>query len=189
MVTGYFDGASRGNPGEAGAGALLLGDDGSLLWEDCRALGTKTNNEAEYEALVMLLEKISAMGLKRVEVRGDSRLVVSQMKGEWKIKEPRLAELASRGQRAAGAAHISYVWVPREKNTHADRLSNKAMDGPGKSTGAASFPEEKLERITDKIYIAHGTEDYAVDLLHGVCTCPAFRRKGACKHLDAARRL
>ncbi|MEA3507903.1 MAG: ribonuclease HI family protein [Synergistota bacterium] len=189
MVTGYFDGASRGNPGEAGAGALLLDDERNLLWEDCRALGTKTNNEAEYEALIMLLEKISAMDLKRVEVRGDSRLVINQMRGEWKIKEPRLAELASRAQRAAGAVRVNYVWIPREKNTHADRLSNKAMDGPGNPAAATLFSEEKLERVTENIYIAHGIEDYAVDLLHGVCTCPAFRRKGACKHLDAARRL
>ena len=95
-MKGYFDGASRGNPGEAGAGALLEDERGRVVWETATPLGVRTNNEAEYLALILLLEETARRGLKDFEVYGDSRLVVLQFSRAWKLNEPRLRELAMR---------------------------------------------------------------------------------------------
>lgn len=188
MTIAYFDGASRGNPGESGAGACIIDDDGTTAWEECRALGRGTNNEAEYHALIMLLEEISRRGLKNVTVRGDSRLVVSQVKEEWKVREERLRILADRARSLVRESGAVLEWVPREQNTLADVLSNRALDGE-KSAKTAPFSEEKLEAVSEGIFIAHGSSDYAVDVPHSSCSCPSFRMRGRCKHLDAALSL
>ncbi|MDO9508981.1 MAG: ribonuclease HI family protein [Thermovirgaceae bacterium] len=185
MTVAYFDGASRGNPGESGAGACIINDDGTMAWESCRALGRGTNNEAEYHALIMLLEEISKRGLKRVTVRGDSRLVVLQVNGEWKVREDRLRILADRARALVRESGATLEWVPREQNSMADALSNKALDGET-ITKINPFPEERLEHVSDGIFIAHGSSDYAVDISHSSCSCPSFRSRGKCKHLDAA---
>lgn len=185
MTVAYFDGASRGNPGESAAGACIISDDGTTVWEDCRALGRGTNNEAEYHALIMLLEEISKRGMKNVTVRGDSRLVVSQVTGEWKVKEERLRVLADRAGSLVRESGAILEWVPREQNALADALSNRALDGE-KSTKTAPFPEDRLELVSGGILIAHGSSDYAVDVPHLSCSCPSFRMRGKCKHLDAA---
>lgn len=190
-LRGHFDGASRGNPGEAGAGAVLFDGRGTPVWECARPLGKKTNNEAEYLALLLLLEELERRGVS-ADIRGDSRLVVNQVTGRWKINEPRLKELADRAVELLRRTKSSLSWVAREENAAADRLSNIALDGPKEAgPGPASrerpvFDPERLERVTDAILIAHGTEDYAVDLLHRACTCPAFQRSRQCKHLEAA---
>ncbi len=189
-LRGFFAGASRGNPGEAGAGALLLDEKGAAVWKCAKPLGVRTNNEAEYLALILLLEEVERRGAP-ADIMGDSRLVVNQATGKWKIKEPRLMELAGRAARLLKSTKCTLAWIPREENSAADKLSNEALDGGGATTGETapqktSFDPEKLERVTDHIFIAHGSEDYAVDTLHEACTCPAFRRYRKCKHLDAA---
>ena len=78
-MEGYFDGASRGNPGKAGAGALMINEEGKVVWEASRFLGEKTNNEAEYMALIMLLKAAKERGIRSLRVFGDSKLVVSQI--------------------------------------------------------------------------------------------------------------
>ena len=187
-LRGYFDGASRGNPGEAGAGALLMDEKGAVLWKCARPLGVKTNNEAEYMALILLLEEVERRGVT-ARIFGDSSLVVNQATGKWKIKEPRLKGLAERAAALLKATGSAIEWVPREQNSQADRLSNEALDG-GKGTGDAppkpQFDPARLEKAGEHIFIARGTEDYAVDVLHRACTCPAFQRYRRCKHLDAA---
>ncbi|MDI9369478.1 MAG: ribonuclease HI family protein [Synergistaceae bacterium] len=190
-IRGFFDGASRGNPGDAGAGALLVDALGEVIWSCARPLGRRTNNEAEYDALIILLEEIRERGLRSVAISGDSSLVVKQVTGAWKIKEPRLRPLAERALELLTETESSLSWVPREENREADRLSNQAIDGEKRSraTDASPFPAERLEHVAGGIYIAHGSEDYAVDLVHGACTCPSFQHRRCCKHLDAARRL
>lgn len=187
---GFFDGASRGNPGEAGAGALILSSEGSVIWEAVRYLGSRTNNEAEYEALILLLEEASRRGLKSLAVHGDSRLVICQMKGEWKIKEPRLRALAGKASSFLEGMRVSFTWVPRDRNSQADALSNRAIDEKNGPVPVADpgFPAENLERVGAGLYVAHGTEDYVVDVPHGACSCPAFQHRGKCKHLVAAQR-
>lgn len=127
-MKGYFDGASRGNPGVAGAGACMLDDGGAVVWECAEYLGRKTNNEAEYTALLRLLEEARRRDLKKIEIYGDSKLVVCQVKREWKINKPHLLELARRAWVLMQGMDATLSWIPREGNKLADALSNKAID-------------------------------------------------------------
>lgn len=127
-MRGYFDGASRGNPGEAGAGALLVNDGGETVWEASRYLGKKTNNEAEYSALLLLLNAAAERGVKRLKVYGDSKLVVSQVSRQWKINLPHLRVLAQEAWKLMEGMNVELEWIPRERNKQADALSNEAID-------------------------------------------------------------
>ncbi|HET7699891.1 MAG TPA: reverse transcriptase-like protein [Candidatus Limnocylindria bacterium] len=125
----YADGASRGNPGPSGAGAVLLDADGRVLAELTRFLGHATNNIAEYNALILGLEEAHRLGVDEIDVRMDSKLVVEQMRGAWRIKHPNMKPLALRaGELLAGFAKRSIAHVPREENLIADALSNRAID-------------------------------------------------------------
>lgn len=126
-MIGYFDGASRGNPGHAGAGACIL-DGREVVWECSEYLGAKTNNEAEYAALIYLLGEAKARGLPEIEIRGDSKLVVCQVRREWKINLPHLRELAFEAWKLMEDMNVKLKWVPRSENSMADALSNKAID-------------------------------------------------------------
>jgi probable phosphoglycerate mutase len=126
------DGGSRGNPGPAGYGALVRdADSGRVLAERAASVGRATNNVAEYGGLVAGLQ--AALDLDptaRVEVRMDSKLVVEQMSGRWKIKHPDMQQLALQAQKLARQlGDVRYTWVPRAQNGAADALANSAMDG------------------------------------------------------------
>jgi ribonuclease H / adenosylcobalamin/alpha-ribazole phosphatase len=125
------DGGARGNPGPAGYGALVTdAGTGEVLTELAEALGTATNNVAEYSGLVAGLR--AAVGISPgadVEVRMDSRLVVEQMNGRWQIKDATLRSLAEAARQAGSQlGNTTYTWVPRARNARADRLANQAMD-------------------------------------------------------------
>ncbi|REE95361.1 bifunctional RNase H/acid phosphatase [Thermomonospora umbrina] len=125
------DGGSRGNPGPAGYGALVRDAiTGEVLAEVAEAIGHATNNVAEYRGLIAGLRAAAEVApTARVEVRMDSKLVVEQMSGRWKIKHPDMIPLALEAREAAsGLGAVSYGWVPRNRNAHADRLANEAMD-------------------------------------------------------------
>jgi ribonuclease H / adenosylcobalamin/alpha-ribazole phosphatase len=125
----YADGASRGNPGPAGAGAVLFDENGAVVAELTLALGRATNNVAEYSGLILGLEEAKRRGARAVDVRMDSKLVVEQMRGLWKIKHPGLKPLALRaGALLASFPERTIQHVPREENGHADMLSNRAID-------------------------------------------------------------
>jgi ribonuclease H / adenosylcobalamin/alpha-ribazole phosphatase len=135
-LTVEADGGSRGNPGIAGYGALVRDTDtGALLAERAEPLGTASNNVAEYRGLIAGLEAAASIDPGAVVVaRLDSKLVVEQMSGRWKIKHEDMKRLALQARevaagivRAGGA--VRYEWIPREQNTDADALSNVAMDG------------------------------------------------------------
>ena len=128
-MEGFFDGASRGNPGKAGAGALMINDEGKVVWETSRFLGEKTNNEAEYMALILLLKAAKEHGVRSLRVFGDSKLVVSQVSRQWKINLPHLRLLAQQAWELADGMNIFYHWIPREQNKRADILSNEGIDG------------------------------------------------------------
>ena len=141
------DGGSRGNPGPAGFGALVRDPaTGEALREVCDSIGTATNNVAEYSGLIAALRAAAEIAPGAdVEARMDSKLVVEQMSGRWQIKHQNLRVLARSAQDAAARlGRVSYVWVPRARNSHADRLANQAMDaaardkaGGGESRGRA----------------------------------------------------
>ncbi|MFG2212014.1 bifunctional RNase H/acid phosphatase [Streptomyces sp. NPDC048638] len=124
------DGGSRGNPGPAGYGAVVLdAETGETLAEAAEFIGTATNNVAEYRGLLAGLRAAHALDPEAaVHVRMDSKLVVEQMSGRWKIKHPDMKPLAAEAKTAFPAARVTYEWIPREKNKHADRLANEAMD-------------------------------------------------------------
>ena len=124
------DGGARGNPGPAGYGAVVrAADTGAVLAERSEAIGVATNNVAEYHGLIAGLEAAADLGAREVEVRMDSKLVVEQMSGRWQIKHPGLRPLAARAARLIRSFEaVTFHWVPRERNRHADALTNAAMD-------------------------------------------------------------
>ncbi len=125
------DGGSRGNPGPAGFGCVVwAADHATVLAEHCQPIGITTNNVAEYRGLIAGLEEARRLGADEVDVRMDSKLVVEQMAGRWKVKHPGLAELHQQARALASTfGFVRFTWIPREQNKHADRLANEAMDG------------------------------------------------------------
>ncbi|WP_405538003.1 bifunctional RNase H/acid phosphatase [Streptomyces antimycoticus] len=124
------DGGSRGNPGPAGYGAVVLdAETGEPLAEVAEYIGTATNNVAEYKGLIAGLRAAHALDPEaEVRVRMDSKLVIEQMSGRWKIKHPDMRPLAAEAKAIMPPGQLTYEWIPREKNKHADRLANEAMD-------------------------------------------------------------
>ncbi len=137
------DGGSRGNPGPAGYGALVRdASTGEVLATESKYLGVVTNNVAEYSGLIAGLRLAARLDPHAtILVRMDSRLVVEQMSGRWKIRHPDMKPLALRaGEAARGFADVSYEWVPRERNKDADRLANEAMDAGERDGGGRGSP-------------------------------------------------
>lgn len=124
----YADGGSRGNPGEAAFGAVIS-EDGKVVVELSERIGVATNNVAEYSGLVAGLQEINRLDPEaKVLVRMDSKLIVEQMSGKWKIKNPEMKKMALKARDAHPSNLINYEWIPREMNSHADALVNRALD-------------------------------------------------------------
>jgi len=121
----YIDGAARGNPGPAGAGVFVESERDRPALEFYEPLGATTNNVAEYRALLLALERAEEAGADDVDIRSDSRLLVEQLRGNFKIRE---AVLRAKRFRKFAISHI-----PRENNTRADRLANLGADASEKS--------------------------------------------------------
>ncbi len=150
------DGGSRGNPGPAAYGALVRdGETGEVLAEIAEAIGIATNNVAEYRGLTAGLRAAADIDPSAVlDVRLDSKLLVEQMSGRWKIKNPELRALALEARQVFPVDRVTYTWVPRAENAAADRLVNQALDGePGGGTSstvdavAASEPTAPANRL------------------------------------------
>jgi probable phosphoglycerate mutase len=142
------DGGSRGNPGPAGYGAVVLAEDRStVLAETKQAIGRATNNVAEYRGLIAGLDDAVKLGATDAAVFMDSKLVVEQMSGRWKVKHPDLIELHAQARKLASRfERISYEWVPRARNSHADRLANEAMDA---AAGIDDQAEEPVPPVAE----------------------------------------
>ncbi|MEU0083556.1 bifunctional RNase H/acid phosphatase [Streptomyces sp. NPDC006274] len=151
------DGGSRGNPGPAGYGAVVLDPvSGEPLAEAAEYIGVATNNVAEYKGLVAGLRAAHALDPEAaVRVRMDSKLVVEQMSGRWKIKHPDMKPLAAEAARVFPPGRVTYEWIPRERNKHADRLANEAMDAgkkgkqwePSRSMAALDARDAEAARV------------------------------------------
>jgi len=125
----YADGAARGNPGPAGSGAALVDESGHVVAQAMRHLGHATNNVAEYTALIIGLEEARKHEVEDLEIRMDSKLVVEQMNGKWRIRHPNIRPLALRaGELLALFPKRSIRHIPREQNSIADLLANRAID-------------------------------------------------------------
>lgn len=181
------DGGSRGNPGPAAFGAVLFdADTREVIAERAECIGRATNNVAEYQGLIAGLELyLEHTPEADLEVRMDSKLVVEQMSGRWKVKHPSMVPLASRAQLLAPFG-TTYTWIPREKNKHADRILNEALDaqagkaprrppaerdasaGPSRAERDASVKEEQRGwsapgTATTLVLVRHGVTAHTVD--------------------------
>jgi ribonuclease H / adenosylcobalamin/alpha-ribazole phosphatase len=161
------DGGARGNPGPAGYGAVVRdAGTGELLAERSDALGTTTNNVAEYSGLIAGLEAAAQLGAREVDVRMDSKLVVEQMSGRWQIKHPGLRPLAAKAAALVRRFDtVRFEWVPRERNRTADALANKAMDAadPKAEPRPAAPPsawEPPTGAPTRVILVRHGETEF-----------------------------
>ena len=142
------DGGSRGNPGPAGYGALVSdAQTGEVLAELLDSVGVTTNNVAEYSGLIAGLRAASELAPGAdVQVRMDSKLVVEQMSGRWKVKDPNLRTLAASAREASGAlGRVSFTWIPRAQNARADRLANQAMDAANGGARPGGEPAGRAE--------------------------------------------
>ena len=123
------DGASRGNPGPAGIGVVITDAGGAVVAEIAEGLGVETNNVAEYTAAIRGLERARDLGAANVLLRSDSRLLVEQLAGRFKVRNANLRRLHARASSlAAGFEGVRFEHVPRERNAHADRLANRGVD-------------------------------------------------------------
>ena len=142
------DGGSRGNPGPAGYGAVVT-ENGKIVAELFDVIGVATNNVAEYNGLLAGLAHIHQLDKEAtVEVAMDSKLVVEQMSGRWQIKHADMRDLAKQCRDAHTPSLVTYSWIPRDENSHADRLANKALDG-----GSAHKPAAVIQQnyLTDRL--------------------------------------
>jgi ribonuclease H / adenosylcobalamin/alpha-ribazole phosphatase len=171
------DGGSRGNPGPAGYGAVVRdAETGEVLAERGESLGIETNNVAEYRGLIAGLTAAADVGARIVAVRLDSKLIVEQMSGRWQVKNPALRTLASEAVALRSRFDaVTFEWVPRERNKHADRLANEAMDraaGKVARTRPAVVEETPTQQVmwttptqppTRLVLIRHGLTEHSLD--------------------------
>lgn len=172
------DGGSRGNPGPAGYGAIVRdAATGAIIASARASIGRATNNVAEYRGLIAGLAAAARFDAASVEVRMDSKLVVEQMSGRWKIKHPDLQPLAVRARDLAQTLpDVRYTWIPRGINVDADRLANEAMDGLPALTGdEEGAPPESVE-VARSSWTPEGPKLAMVLLRHGVTAHTVERR-------------
>lgn len=125
----FSDGAARGNPGPAGAGAVLMDAEGRVVARLGRFLGIQTNNYAEYMGLLLGLKHARSLGVKELEVLADSELLIRQLQGRYQVKSPTLRPLYEEANALLGQfSRVKLTHVPREKNKVADEMSNRAID-------------------------------------------------------------
>ncbi len=189
------DGGSRGNPGPAGYGAVVFsGDKQRVLAEAKDSIGRATNNVAEYRGLIAGLEEAAQLGATDVVAQLDSKLVVEQMSGRWRVKHPDLIPLRQRAiELAAAFADITYSWIPREMNAHADRLANEAMDAAeeipantGVTTSPAGWTGARGEP-TRFLLLRHGQTELSVNRRYSGRGNPPLTDLGR-RQADAAAR-
>jgi ribonuclease HI len=176
----YFDGGSRGNPGEAAGAGVILMPDGSK-YSASKYLNFATNNEAEYTGLIIGLEKAKELGIKELTIQGDSNLVVNQIQGNWKVKSPNLQSYYHQAsQLIKSFSYTNINWIPREQNKLADLEANKCMD---KSSNSQVKNQEKIEynqSLTSEIlqFIKLGSKAKFQDYLNLKSGYDEYSKKG-----------
>ena len=146
VLTLQFDGGSRGNPGPAGIGVVVAAADGTTLVTLGRFIGRATNNVAEYRALITSMEEALKLGAKRVVIRGDSELIIKQMKGEYRVKNPDMKVLYDQARAVIGKFEQAKIEHNlRHKNELADKLANLAMDKRADVTDVDDVPTRPAE--------------------------------------------
>lgn len=194
------DGGSRGNPGPAGYGSVVWSSDhATVLAESKEAIGHATNNVAEYRGLIAGLGEAASLDATEVDVLMDSKLVVEQMSGRWKVKHPEIAALHQQATAlAARFDRITYKWIPRAQNSHADRLANEAMDAAAEMPSSVSKPHQASNPTswsgargapTRFLLLRHGQTELSVDRRYSGRGNPALTDLGRRQAEAAARYL
>ena len=174
------DGGSRGNPGPAGYGAVVT-EGGKIVAELFDVIGVATNNVAEYSGLLAGLSHIHQLDAQAtIEVAMDSKLVVEQMSGRWQIKHADMRDLAKQCRAAHDPSLVTYSWIPRDENSHADRLANKALDG-----GSAHKPIAVVQQnfLTDRLRSAE-VPTFIYFIRHGETVLTPERRFSGTGSID-----
>ena len=188
------DGGSRGNPGPAGYGSVVWSADHTTVQaEGKQAIGRATNNVAEYRGLIAGLDEAARLGATEVEVLMDSKLVVEQMSGRWKVKHPDLVALHQEAKALAlRFERIGYAWIPRAENSHADRLANEAMDAAAKPAEASAAPAGWIGARgapTRFLLLRHGQTELSTQRRYSGRGNPALTDVGRCQAEAAAQYL
>ncbi|MGW0162940.1 bifunctional RNase H/acid phosphatase [Mycobacterium sp. NPDC003323] len=188
------DGGSRGNPGPAGYGAVVFSADrAAVLAQRQESIGRATNNVAEYRGLIAGLAAAAEVGATEVAVYMDSKLVVEQMAGRWRVKHPDLLELnREAAQSARRFDRVEYDWIPRAQNSHADRLANEAMDAAAEGAPVpASSPGWSGARgePTRLLLLRHGQTELSVERRYSGRGNPPLTELGRSQAAAAARFL
>lgn len=198
------DGGSRGNPGPAGFGCVVFSaDHATVLAEHRQFIGVTTNNVAEYRGLIAGLEEARRLGANEVAVSMDSKLIVEQMTGRWKVKHPAMAELHQQARALASTFDaVTFSWIPRERNSHADRLANEAMDAANSDeTRTAADPPPAAVAVppsawtgnrggpTRLLLLRHGQTELSVQRRYSGRGNPELTDIGRQQAADAARHL
>ncbi|MGH3961556.1 bifunctional RNase H/acid phosphatase [Mycobacterium sp.] len=193
------DGGSRGNPGPAGYGSVVwTADRATVLAESKQAIGRATNNVAEYRGLIAGLAEAARLGASEVAVRVDSKLVVEQMSGRWRVRHPDLAELYAEARVLASRFdRIGYTWVPRAQNSYADRLANEAMNAAAEAEDPVTGTKEAEPAApgwtgargaaTRLLLLRHGQTELSVQRRYSGRGNPALTELGR-EQADAAAR-
>ena len=179
MIYIYCDGASRGNPGPASYGVSIVDAQGEVVAEFGEKLGVRTNNYAEYQGVIAALRYLSGTDYREITVRMDSKLVIEQLAGRWKVKSPDMRELVAEASRLLGPFNATLEWIPREDNSRADELANLALDGEVEEFAPAEIelsgiqprsiraPRQTKEPVT-LVLVRHGhTQMTEKDLIAG----------------------
>ena len=179
MLFVYADGASRGNPGPASYGVSIVDQAGNTIAEFGEQLGIRTNNYAEYQGVIAALRYLSTTTYRQITIRMDSKLVIEQLSGRWKVKSDDMRELVGEASRLLGPFEAKLEWIPREQNSRADQMANEALDvGDFQSVTAAielsgvqprsiRAPRQRTEPVT-LVLVRHGhTLSTEKDLISG----------------------
>ena len=166
------DGGSRGNPGPAGYGSVIT-ENGKIIAELFDFIGVATNNVAEYSGLIAGLTAINEIdSTATVDVKMDSKLVVEQMSGRWQIKHADMRVLAQSARSAHNPSLVNYTWIPRDENSHADRLANKALD---QQTGGGEVIQTQQNYLTERLLSTEKATNIFL-IRHGETILTPFKR-------------
>lgn len=204
---GYFDGSALTNPGQLGIGAVCFNAGNEKVFSVSAPVGWGTNNEAEYHAVIRLLEQALSLELKNISCYGDSQLVINQINRVWAVNKDELKELHTRVMElVAQFEKTTFTWIRREKNELADQLSKRAHEidvpevillkkEPIKAqnvvqlhTAQLALPQvRKIAR--NKLLIIESDQSNILSLDTEVCSCGAFIRTNKCRHLEILHTL
>lgn len=207
---GYFDGASE-NPGKCGLGATLLGEHSAELAWAIKPIQYGTNNEAEYQAVILLMELALSQGISHIVCRGDSQLVINQINGRWRCQKEELKQFLNQvHQLSTRFEYIRFEWVKREDNQRADALSKQGMSAtqlecaPQNAlipqvqapnfNGSTTAPPTTITPVTVKTLqdgrlLIGGAQIAILDPTTKTCTCGEFHATGQCVHVKALLKL